>query len=100
MKGRQFPIVRNSGTTGHKLQGRTVVNIFILGWKYQMNCPYVVLSRVTTMDGVYLQEKLDEDLSHYAVPESLTRMPPGLAWWKLNILTTQTTTIFSQTKIK
>jgi hypothetical protein len=75
MKAKQFPVVRNTGTTGHKLQGKTVNSIFIFNWNYQQkNWPYVVLSRVTTMDGLYLHQKLDENVAKYSVPDTLTEM--------------------------
>ena len=58
MKGMQLPLVSNTATTGHKLQGSKVVNIFVLDWNYTTNWPYVVLSRVTTMRGLFFWEKL------------------------------------------
>ena len=58
MKGMQLPLVSNTATTGHKLQGSKVVNIFVLDWNYTTNLPYVVLSRVTTMRGLFFRKKL------------------------------------------
>ena len=46
MYGQQFPCVLNNATTGHKLQGKTVENIFVCNWNYTSNWVYVVLSRV------------------------------------------------------
>ena len=74
----QFPIVRNSCTTGHKLQGKTEENIFIYEWHYGTNWPYVVLSRVTTMAGVFIREDLDEDVSKYCIPEELNYLLSSL----------------------
>ena len=54
MKGTQFPIISNSCTTGHKLQGYTVPKILVNDWYYGTNWAYIVLSRVKTMDGLYL----------------------------------------------
>jgi hypothetical protein len=65
MKGKQFPIISNSCTTGHKLQGCSVEDILINDFHYQVNWPYVVLSRVRTMKGLYLRECLSEDLNKY-----------------------------------
>lgn len=53
MKGMQLPLVSNTATTGHKLQESTVDNIFVYDWNYTINWPYVVLSRVTTMHGLF-----------------------------------------------
>ena len=72
MKMFQIPVVRNTATTGHKLQGKTVKSIFVYEWHYGLNWPYVVLSRVTTMDGVYIRNELDSmDMTKYAVPIEL-----------------------------
>jgi hypothetical protein len=73
MKLNQFPVVRNTATTGHKLQGKTVRNIFVYEWHYGTNWPYVVLSRVTKMTGVYLREKLKMH-PNFEVPIELTQL--------------------------
>ena len=65
MKGVQFPIVSNSATTGHKLQGCTCKTLFVNDWYYGSNWAYVVLSRVRKMSGLYLKEPLSEDLTLY-----------------------------------
>jgi hypothetical protein len=70
MKFNQFPVVRNSATTGHKLQGATVDNVFIFEWhKRNRNWAYVALSRVRCMDGLYIRKDLSNDLTKYAVPD-------------------------------
>ena len=74
VKGIQFPLLHNSATTGHKLQGSTVQNIFVNDIKYQQNWAYVVLSRVKTMGGLYLREKLKIDPECYKKPEEMKRM--------------------------
>ena len=61
MKGRQFPIVSNSATTGHKLQGSTMENILVEDWMNQKHWAYVVMSRVCTMAGLKLRRRLPED---------------------------------------
>ena len=78
MRMHQFPVVRNTGTTGHKLQGKTVQSILVYDWHYGGNWPYVVLSRVTTMRGVFIRTKLNNDPSKYLVPDELTRFLDGL----------------------
>lgn len=52
--GVQFPLVSNDATTGHKLHGTTIASITINNWRYQSNWPYVVLSRVKTMNGLFI----------------------------------------------
>jgi hypothetical protein len=43
MKGKQFPIISNSSTTGHKLQDCSLDAILVNDWQYKQNLPYVVL---------------------------------------------------------
>ena len=57
----QFPVNSNIATTGHKLQGMTKDSLIVHAWNYTFtNWIYVVLSRVRTLDGLYLCEKLDK----------------------------------------
>ena len=65
MKGRQFSVISNSCTTGHKLQGCTVSNILVNQWNYKGNWAYVVLSQVKTMDGLFLRMPLTRKLKKY-----------------------------------
>ena len=74
MKGQQFPIISNSCTTGHKLQGCTVAEILVNDFHYQKNWPYVVLSRVKTMNGLYLREPLSLDLQKYKMSPKMLKM--------------------------
>ena len=67
MAGNQFPLISNSATTGHKLQGCTVDNLFVNDWHYQKNWPYVVLSRVRKMEGLIIGTMLTEKLEKYAM---------------------------------
>ena len=70
----QFPVNSNIATTGHKLQGQTKQNLVIGSWNYRCrNWIYVVLSRVTTMKGLYFTEELDDDLSRYEINENLLK---------------------------
>lgn len=71
MQGTQLPFVSNSATTGHKLQGATKQQLFVHEWNYKKNWPYVVISRATTMEGLYFRNPLSEDLSKYACPPEL-----------------------------
>ena len=74
MKSTQFQIIVNNATTGHKLQGSGVENLFVHNWYYVNNWVYVILSRVKTISGLFLRKKLDKDLSKYLVSRNLTTM--------------------------
>jgi hypothetical protein len=74
MKGNQFPLVSNTATTGHKLQGYTAITLMVNDWNYGKNWAYVVLSRVRTMKGLFLKEPLSEDLTKYAMSEDMKDM--------------------------
>ena len=71
MQAFQLPMVVNTATTVHKLQGTGVDKIFIHCWHYCRNWPYVVLSRVKHMSGLYLRKKIDTDLKKYELDEDL-----------------------------
>jgi len=62
----RFPLLVNHATTGHKLQGQTKTSVCISDWHYGANWPYVVLSRVTTLKGLFMLKPLrtDHDFSH------------------------------------
>ena len=74
MKTLQLPFVMNHATTGHKLQGASVDNLFVHNWYYRTNWVYVVMSRVRTRSGLYCRKPLSLDLSKYAVPKQLTQL--------------------------
>ena len=74
MKGWQFPIISNTATTGHKLQGSTLKCLLVSELYYRSNWIYVVLSRLRTLDGLYLREKLSEDLTKYEMREEMLDM--------------------------
>ena len=62
----QFPVDTSEATTGHKLQGSSKDVIIISSWPKGAlfkNWEYTVLSRVRTLDGLYLFEPLSEDKS-------------------------------------
>jgi hypothetical protein len=67
MRINQLPITSNTATTGHKLQGSGVDDLFVHTWHYKDNWPYVVLSRVRTNLGLFLREPLSYDLQKYAM---------------------------------
>ena len=74
MKGNQFPIVSNGVTTGHKLQGCSMEMLAVFEQFYGQNWMYVILSRVRTMQGLYLAHSLDSDLKKYAMSVSMQKM--------------------------
>ncbi len=54
----QFPILVNHACTGHKLQGQTKHHLFMSSWSYTKNWPNVMLSRVTSLMGLFLRKPL------------------------------------------
>ena len=79
ISGNQFPVISNSCTTGHKLQGCTVELILANDWYYGANWAYVVLSRVKTMDGLFIHQHLSENLTKYEKPPAMKRMLASFA---------------------
>ena len=57
-----FPIVLNHCTTGHKLQGKSLDQLVITEWNKTQNWGYVVLSRVRTLEGLFLIKPLPLDM--------------------------------------
>ena len=71
MRANQIPIIVNNATTGHKLQGTGVDNLFVHAWSYKRNWPYVILSRVRQRNGLFLRHKIDKNISKYAMDDDL-----------------------------
>jgi hypothetical protein len=73
----QFKLVANFATTTHKLQGKSVDFLVIAEWSNLPGWPYVALSRVTTLDCLFILKDLP---THYslspdpAVSAMLTRL--------------------------
>ena len=57
---KQFPIVCANARTIHKLQGRYLDCVLIVSWDYTGNWIYVALSRVRTINGLFLLVPLDQ----------------------------------------
>ena len=74
MKLTMFPVIGNFATTGHKLQGKTMENLVIAEWNKTENWAYVVLSRVRTLETIFLIEALSNDFSFSPAPEYLAMM--------------------------
>ena len=71
VKVKQIPVNSNIATTGHKLQGMTKDVLIVDCWNYKFaNWVYLVLSRVCTLDGLFLYRPLDLD-KPFTVPASL-----------------------------
>ena len=74
----QFSININHATTGHKLQGKSLDELFISSWSYTRNWPYVLLSRVRTLKGLFTRQKLKrgtgKDSKDYSMPIELKNM--------------------------
>jgi energy-coupling factor transporter ATP-binding protein EcfA2 len=66
-----LPLVLNSATTGHKLQGKSVDNLLVSHWNNAQNWAYVVLSRVRTLKGLHLRSVLPNDINWDPPPELL-----------------------------
>jgi hypothetical protein len=54
----QFPVNVANARTAHKLQGRSVNNLVVTNWDYKGNWVYVVLSRCSTLNGIFLKKPL------------------------------------------
>ena len=74
MKATKLPVISNHATTGHKLQGASVDELFIHSWSYTTNWPYIVLSRLRMSERLFIRKKLDANLSKYEVPQKLRTM--------------------------
>ena len=74
MKATQLPLLHNDATTGHKLQGTGVEELFVHKWSMVTNWIYVMLSRVRTLDGLYARDPLPDDLSIYALKPAYKTM--------------------------
>jgi hypothetical protein len=74
MKATQLPLLHNDATTGHKLQGTGVEQLFVHKWSTVTNWIYVMLSRVKTLNGLYARDPLPNDLSMYALKPAYNTM--------------------------
>ena len=54
----QIPVNSSDAITGHKLQGLTKDNLIVYSWNKLTEWIYVVLSRVKTLNGLYLIRRL------------------------------------------
>jgi hypothetical protein len=69
----RFPVLTNHATAGHKLQGQTKEALFISTWFYGTNWPYVVLSRVKRLSGLFLCTSIDPH-HDFSLDSGLVRM--------------------------
>ena len=71
----QFPTVGNFATTGgHKLQGKSVNELVVAEWSKVKNWAYVVLSRVRTLAGLFLEKPIPSDIDFSPNPDYLEMM--------------------------
>ena len=89
MKATQLPVISNHATTGHKLQGASMDEVFVHSWSYTMNWPNIVLSRLRTSEGLFIRKKLDANLLKYEVPQKLRTMIQWLKRKALSLWTEQ-----------
>jgi len=68
-----FPIVVNHATTGHKLQGKSMDQLVVAEWSAVQNWAYVVLSRVRTMEGLFLLSEIPLEID-VSPPREYTEM--------------------------
>ena len=54
----QFPLNIANARTVHKLQGQSLNNLLVSNWSYTPNWIYVVLSRIKTSKGLFVQKPL------------------------------------------
>jgi hypothetical protein len=64
----------NHATTGHKLQGKTVQSLVIAEWSRVKNWAYVVISRVKTLDGLFLLKPILDDIDFSPANDYLEMM--------------------------
>ena len=69
-----FPVVSNHATTGHKLQGKSMDQLVIAQWSKVRNWAYVVLSRVRTLEGLFLTEPIPSNIDFKPPSEYLAMM--------------------------
>jgi hypothetical protein len=73
----QFKLVTNFATTTHKLQGKSLDFLVIGEWSNLAGWPYVALSRVTTLDCLFILKDLPSHYNlslHPDVSSMLTRL--------------------------
>ena len=66
---KQFPFRPSIAMTGHRGQGSTFKNIFILGWGNHLNCRdgwiYTALSRVDSIENLYIMQPMSVQFKTY-----------------------------------
>jgi hypothetical protein len=74
----QLPVNLNDATTAHKLQGSSKKQVIVNNWTYTHGWVYTVLSRVRTLNGLFLVTKLLFDEKHKRSFE----LPLELLWFE------------------
>jgi hypothetical protein len=70
----QFAVLINNATTGHKLQGSSKDNLVVSMWSYKKNWPYVILSRVRTLAGLFLRKPLNPAMDYSPDPRLMAML--------------------------
>ena len=73
VKLQQYPINLNDATTGHKLQGMTKNTLIVRDWSFQPGWLYTNLSRVRTLNGLFLNKELNPTAKKIETSVSLSR---------------------------
>jgi hypothetical protein len=71
---KQFPVLINFATTGHKLQGKSMESLVIAEWSHVNNWAYVVISRVRTLAGLFFIKPIPEDIDFKPAPQYMQMM--------------------------
>jgi hypothetical protein len=74
----QLPVNLNDATTAHKLQGSSKKQVIVNNWTYTHGWVYTVLSRVRTLSGLFLINKLLFDDKH----KKSFELPLELLWFE------------------
>jgi hypothetical protein len=69
----QIPLLASTAITPRNVQGLTFDALYIPSWRYCRNYVYVVLSRLRTLDNLFLGQPLNS-MQNYAALEGLTEM--------------------------
>ena len=79
----QLPVISNTATTGHNLQGTGVDNLFVSEWVNDASWIYVILSRVKQRKGLFLRKELKPDPFLFQMPNFLQQK---INYFRLNCM--------------
>jgi len=73
LRATQIPLTSNDATTGFGLQGASLGSTYVPSWSHTLDWPYVLLSRVETLDGLSLGRPTERS-EGFESPHQLTVM--------------------------